>query len=1118
MPENSNDQLQRRYPGPVPFSEAYTQLFFGRGEEISVLASIIKSKAVTVLFGRSGFGKSSLIDAGLCPLFEKSTVQPRSADILSPAGITEADEKPYKVIKIRFEIKPSDTGSTSLHHQLITQLFNHLEGAPVFMSMLNIPQEKISAWQLFKSLQWKFADKFSGILLIMDQFEQVFNTPQEHFQELAIALSEIVYNRVPVAFDRALKSMIADVLDNPENSPQLALLKNGIPLHLLIGIRSDKLYQLDELGEYIPDIFNNRYRLRRLPAEKIEDVMCLPATEQGAYISRPFIYKPEVLAAIRKHLTVKQNNRREEVKVETFLLQIICQHLENAAIKKQQHTEGLVILSREDVSDLKNITKNYYKQIYTTLPGKTNVSGAVAPFNAFEILQVRYLVEKKLIDERTMSRICLDEAFINSLGFDEDLLRRLTDTRIVRREMNTVSGESYELSHDAFIEPIIDVSKNKELGDLGKNITAHFNTLFQNISKADSSSIRKLISDQLLDTEGNLRSMSLDKTDPNRELLQIMIDKKAVIRIENTDRKKKGTDNESYVLNEIYRDAAIRMGDKDSVLKQRLRYLRAIGIALLCVLLVIVVSRTAIKAWKLYYRQNAYITASTLRFGSSGDAADILQDKENLYVLRETFERLKEETDHYADFVTNKLVDIFNNNGFLGNRLSIPGKIAESFKVSVVDDIFLVTYLNRTSYKDINNSAAAITFSSQNNNIASPTETPKDVIVYTNAGRDTFCFPGVLEAGFVDNEPFLYIRTESSLSFYAINSHRAPELIERWPFEFNWVLGTVQQNMLLGSSNNLAVKKYIPHTAAYIYTEAGGCLSQLLPNRIAQKLCLQPNLERMFYSSKDSMLFVYNAATSGIQYYNHQLELKGQWKLPVGVTMLLPTDFNLQHIFFYSRQPNDAARIYESDISGRILKDTLITSTVFRIDYAPNNNIIVNTPDKILFLTPELSLLASMPVGDPENTMGTQSVLSSAHAILNYYGPLMYLHYPNGRSDTTKLPEEIIAATFSTTGDTIYAKSSSTLYLLDKHLKKLHRLQCDILANNRLVFKNYDNYLLLADLQDKDVKSVDGNSPQSISQWINIHNKQQWHISDSTFNKYGLEKRGIISIVKKLLL
>ncbi len=55
------------YPGPRPFEQAEAQWFHGRAEVLAELAELVQTYPVTLLYGRSGTGKTSLIQAGLQP-------------------------------------------------------------------------------------------------------------------------------------------------------------------------------------------------------------------------------------------------------------------------------------------------------------------------------------------------------------------------------------------------------------------------------------------------------------------------------------------------------------------------------------------------------------------------------------------------------------------------------------------------------------------------------------------------------------------------------------------------------------------------------------------------------------------------------------------------------------------------------------------------------------------------------------------------------------------------------------------------------------------------------------------------------------------------------------------
>ena len=58
---------QHPYAGLFPFREEDKDYFFGRDREINALAKLIDKKTLTVLFGKSGVGKTSLLCAGLIP-------------------------------------------------------------------------------------------------------------------------------------------------------------------------------------------------------------------------------------------------------------------------------------------------------------------------------------------------------------------------------------------------------------------------------------------------------------------------------------------------------------------------------------------------------------------------------------------------------------------------------------------------------------------------------------------------------------------------------------------------------------------------------------------------------------------------------------------------------------------------------------------------------------------------------------------------------------------------------------------------------------------------------------------------------------------------------------------
>ena len=67
--ESMTGSEHHRYPGPGSFAdnEFDARVFFGRSNEVTELADRIAGDRILVLYGKSGLGKTSLLQAGLFP-------------------------------------------------------------------------------------------------------------------------------------------------------------------------------------------------------------------------------------------------------------------------------------------------------------------------------------------------------------------------------------------------------------------------------------------------------------------------------------------------------------------------------------------------------------------------------------------------------------------------------------------------------------------------------------------------------------------------------------------------------------------------------------------------------------------------------------------------------------------------------------------------------------------------------------------------------------------------------------------------------------------------------------------------------------------------------------------
>ncbi|MFK7946600.1 MAG: hypothetical protein AB8G11_03335 [Saprospiraceae bacterium] len=433
-----------------PFSRDYRSVFFGRSDDIEGLYKYLNVHKLTVLHGKSGLGKSSLLNAGLIPKFEENNN--------------------FLTVFVRFG--SYQDGSTATPKSIFVNRIKEelIDENSLFFEDLNLKNPSI--WQYFKTLQWDFQD-FDGVLLVLDQFEEVFTYPKAAVEEFGREFSELVNDRIPEDFQKRLYETADNsnqYLEN--NADKIQFTNNDMALKILVGIRSDRLSYLDRLSDYLPNILKNLYGLLPLNRTQAREAIAAPAQKQlddlekrlfgnVAFATSPFAYNSAFLDHILDFLSKGYHQT-----IEPFLLQIICQEVEAVVQQRQLST-----ISKTDIDSLDNVVQNYYTNI---VKGTTTQDNQATNFTEFEQLIVRYLVETQLINTSSTpnTRISLDQAVLEKRGATTNILTTLVDKRLLRQEPNTVSGMSYEVSHDTLIDPILQSAL--ALGDLEEQLTNYY--------------------------------------------------------------------------------------------------------------------------------------------------------------------------------------------------------------------------------------------------------------------------------------------------------------------------------------------------------------------------------------------------------------------------------------------------------------------------------------------------------------------------------------------------------------------------------------------------------------------------------------------------------------------
>ncbi len=392
--------LLPRYPGSPPFpdSEMGRLLFRGRRDEAEQLTHAILSNDLIVVYGVSGTGKTSLLQAGVFERLRDEDLWPCVVRLNDPS------HNHVDLVAGRLEQQAESDG---------------LE--------INRLHEASDLWDLLAALEIWRDDSLLTPVLVFDQFEELFTLdwPTEARSAFIQEFGWVTRGYRPIVGDRA-------------TGP-------APPLKAVIAIREDALGDLEELATDVPHIMRSRFRLRSLDLDEAEIAIRGPALlEDERLQSPPFEYGDDAVELLLTFLSTRQirGKRVTTDAVEPSQLQIICQYIEEALVL----SPGAAATPREITADdlggeegLNEILRDFYRRQIATLA--TSVQN-----------RVRRLCEEELISARG-HRLSLEVGEIATKFLVEPALLDL-EQRLLRAEPRTGSTY-YELAHDSLVAPIL---------------------------------------------------------------------------------------------------------------------------------------------------------------------------------------------------------------------------------------------------------------------------------------------------------------------------------------------------------------------------------------------------------------------------------------------------------------------------------------------------------------------------------------------------------------------------------------------------------------------------------------------------------------------------------------
>ena len=307
---------QQPWLGLASFSEETQGFFHGREEEVGELSRRVQRKLLTVLFGQSGLGKTSILRAGIVPR-------------LRPEG--------YCPVYVRIDYGPDSPAPAEQIKQLV---FRETLGAGSW-SQSGVAVEGESLWEFLHHRDDMLRDAEGRTLtplLIFDQFEEIFTLAQsddfgrERAARFIDDLADLVENRLPKALEARLDAdeSVADRFDF-----------SRADYRILIALREDYLAHLEGLKGAMPSITQNRMRLARMTGAQALDAVVKPG---GKLVSQ------EVAESIVRFVAGGAELRNAEV--EPSLLSLICRELNATRIAQGRNEISAGLLAGSHASIL----------------------------------------------------------------------------------------------------------------------------------------------------------------------------------------------------------------------------------------------------------------------------------------------------------------------------------------------------------------------------------------------------------------------------------------------------------------------------------------------------------------------------------------------------------------------------------------------------------------------------------------------------------------------------------------------------------------------------------------------------------------------------------------------
>lgn len=376
-----SDTLKNPFPGPQAYGRDDQAFFFGREDEIEELTSLVLSSSTTLLYAPSGAGKSSLLQAGLAPHLEG-----QFDFVILPT--------------VHLGTVARSGTSDDVSNQFIRAVCEAING--------EVDDGRLPLNSIATAASARRRGSSRQVLLILDQFEEVFNDPTLWRQrdEFFTALTQA--------------------------------LDNNTWLRAIIALSSDYLADLVPYERNLPGCLVVRYQLESLNEAQAADAISAAFAASGVALAS------EDLCTLLDLLLEDGLGRPVRAQhVNAIQLQVVCRRLWEE-LRRRDGAAPAPVLTRDSAFSVRRSMVQFVDEA---------IDETVAHTHGDEVL-IRWWLRNELITSTGRRAFVLVEEEQTS-GLPNAVVDALAHVRLLQLEQRHGS-RLVELTHDSMVDAIRD--------------------------------------------------------------------------------------------------------------------------------------------------------------------------------------------------------------------------------------------------------------------------------------------------------------------------------------------------------------------------------------------------------------------------------------------------------------------------------------------------------------------------------------------------------------------------------------------------------------------------------------------------------------------------------------